>query len=100
MINEAEIQKLIYTALETVNEEQAPAQRFVVDQNTILFGVNASIDSLSLVSLIVDIESALNGDFNLEISLTDDRAMTREISPFTDVKALQTFIMELVGELQ
>ena len=68
-----------------------------VGPDTILFGPDAELDSLSLVSVIVDIETALNCDYSLDLSLTDDLAMTREISPFTDVPALKAYILELIA---
>ena len=38
-------------------------QKFSVDQNTILFGNGSNIDSLSLVSIIVDLESIFSNDY-------------------------------------
>ena len=73
-------------------------QRFNVDENTILFGLKSEIDSLSLVSVIVDLETEFYDSFNIEISLTDDRAMTREISPYDNISVLTDYIVELVAE--
>lgn len=68
------------------------------NDNMILFGSGATIDSLTLVSLIVDLESKISEEFSLEISLTDDRAMTREISPFDTFGSLKDYIVELISE--
>jgi acyl carrier protein len=92
------IEELILGALNEVNEEQDESERFEVGPNTPLFGPAAEIDSLALVSVIVDVETALNIDYELPISLTDDRAMTREKSPFDDVQSLKEYIVELVAE--
>ncbi len=92
------VEQIIFTALNSLNAELDDDRKVKIHSNTALFGVNAEIDSLSLVSLIVDIETAINSDHGLEISLTDDRAMTRTVSPFTDVQALKTYILELAAE--
>lgn len=92
------IEELILSALNDVNDEQPEDERIEVGPNTPLFGPDAQIDSLALVSVIVDVETALNVDYDLPISLTDDRAMTREISPFDDVQTLKDYIVELVAE--
>ena len=92
------VEEIILAALADVNEEQPDDEKFEVGPATALFGPDAEIDSLSLVSLIVDVETALNVDFDLPVSLTDDRAMTREVSPFTDVQALKDYILELAAE--
>ena len=94
----SQIEELILGALNDVNDEQPEDERIEVGPNTPLFGPNAQIDSLALVSVIVDVETALNVDYDLPISLTDDRAMTREISPFDDVQTLKDYIVELVAE--
>jgi acyl carrier protein len=92
------IEELILGALNDVNDEQPEDERIEVGPSTPLFGPDAQIDSLALVSVIVDVETALNVDYDLPISLTDDRAMTREISPFDDVQTLKDYIVELVAE--
>ena len=92
------VEEIILAALADVNDEQPDDEKFEVGPSTALFGADAEIDSLSLVSLIVDVETALNVDFDLPVSLTDDRAMTREVSPFTDVQALKDYILELAAE--
>jgi acyl carrier protein len=92
------VEALILAALTELNEELEDEDRIEVGPGTALFGVDAEIDSLSLVSVIVDVETALSVDHGLEISLTDDRAMSRETSPFTDVQALKTYIVELLEE--
>lgn len=94
-LNATAVEEIILEALRFLNEElDEPVE---IGPDTVLFGDDAQIDSLSLVSVIVDVESALQ-EQGLDASLTDDRAMSREISPFTDVQALKTYILELVEE--
>jgi acyl carrier protein len=88
---------LVLTALVALNDELPEDEQVVVSADTVLFGVDAEIDSLSLVSVIVDVETSLN-DAGMDVSLTDDRAMSRAVSPFTDVRALTTYILELADE--
>ena len=92
------VEGVIFKGLTILNDELPSDKKIVINEKTPLFGVNAEIDSLSLVSLIVDIETELNTDFNLEISLTDDRAMTRAESPFLSVETLRSYILELAQE--
>ena len=90
-------EQLVLTALVALNDELPENEQVAVSADTVLFGVDAQIDSLSLVSVIVDVETSLN-DVGMDVSLTDDRAMGRAISPFTDVRALTTYILELADE--
>jgi len=92
------ITTIILDALSAANAERAPPERFEVNEDTRLFGEDAVLDSLTLVSVIVDVETALRDEFGLSISLTDDRAVSQAVSPFTDVRALRAYIEELRGD--
>ena len=94
-----QVLSIILEALENLNQELPENERVEVGPTTPLFGPDASLDSLSLVSVIVDVETALTITWDVPISLTDDRAMSREVSPFTDVGALTDYIMELLLEI-
>jgi acyl carrier protein len=95
----AAVLAIILEALENLNEELDEGQRVEIGPTTPLFGPDAQLDSLSLVSVIVDVETALTLKWNAPISLTDDRAMSREISPFDDVGTLSDYVMELLAEV-
>ena len=97
MLSREDVQKIIFEALETVNDERSAEERFAVGPDTLLFGTDAPLDSLSLVSVIVDVEQAVSDIAGTEVSLTDDRAMSQEVSPFTDVAALTSYIMTVPG---
>ena len=90
------IYELVIKQLEELNETLPIEQQFVADKNTVLFGNNSNIDSLSLVSVIVDLETVFSDEYGQDISLTDDRAMIREISPFTNVQNLAEYIKEIL----
>lgn len=99
MLKKDVIQAIILLALKNINEERGPDEQLKIDLNTRLFGADAVLDSLSLVSVIVDVESAVSEQAGHEISLTNDRAMSQEISPFSDVNSLTTYIQLLMSEL-
>jgi|OM-RGC.v1.030496017 acyl carrier protein len=92
-----DVLELIYEALENLKEYTDVSYDFF-DENTILFAENSQLDSLSLVSVIVDVETELMIQTNLELSLTDDRAMSHEPSPFDTVTTLLDYIILLLGE--
>ena len=98
MIQSDEVEKLIFDALNNLNEELSEDRKIEVSAETILFGLNAELDSLSLVSVVVDIESNLSS-IGLDISLTDENAMSQDVLPFSSVKALKEYILEMANEL-
>jgi hypothetical protein len=98
MLNKELIQKIVLQALNNVNDERGPDEQLTVDLNTRLFGTDAALDSLSLVSVIVDVEAAISEASGREVSLTDDRAMNQSVSPFTDVNTLTAYVLLLLSE--
>jgi acyl carrier protein len=98
MKSRTKILDIILKVVQSLNEERPENEQLNLSESTLLFGEGAELDSLSLVSLIVDIETAVTDEWDECISLTDDRAMDREISPFTDVRALTDYVFELLLE--
>jgi len=64
-----------------------------VDNDTVLFGDGAILDSMGLVNIVIDVESAFL-DKGYEISLTSETAMSRRQSPFRNISTLSEFIGE------
>jgi acyl carrier protein len=62
-----------------------------IKKDTPLIGSGRVLDSLGLVNLLVDIETAML-DENIEISLTSENAMSSKISPFRTIGSLCRFI--------
>ena len=98
MVERPRILELVLIAVKTLNEERPAHERFELSEQTLLFGDGAELDSLSLVSVIVDIETAVTDQLGEPITLTDNRAMSRVVSPFTHVGALVDYIFELLSE--
>lgn len=67
-----------------------------ISESAILLGNDAVVDSIGLVNLIVDVESAL-AEKDIEITLTSEDAMSRRKSPFRSVETLSDYIIELIG---
>jgi acyl carrier protein len=92
-----QILEVVINNLKSLVETFPENQKFDVNESTMLFGEGSNIDSLSLVSVIVDLETIFSEEYNFDISLTDDKAMTREISPFDNVGTLTDYISELIS---
>jgi hypothetical protein len=92
-----EVESIIFQALKTLNQERGPAEQIDIGPDTALFGPDALLNSLELVSVMVDIETMSADEFGQSISLTDDEAMERDPVPFVNVSTLTAYILELLG---
>lgn len=90
--------EIVLRAVRNLNDELPDNEKFDVTLTTPLFGPQAMLDSLALVSVIVDVEGDISAALGRNISLTDDRAMSQEISPFDDVQSLLNYITILINE--
>jgi len=95
MVTGADVEAVIFDALAALNAERAADDQIEISAQTLLFGTGSRLDSLQLVSLITDVEVALNTTYGLELSLADDRALERAESPYTSVATLRDYVLEL-----
>lgn len=92
-----EITQVIIDALTLANQSRPDDQQIPVSVTTKLFGKEGFLDSMALVTLLMDIEDALQ-DADISISLSDERAMSNARSPFKDVPSLVIYIQSLLSE--
>jgi hypothetical protein len=78
-------------------DDQAQSEIANLDELFPLFGSDVRLDSLDLVSVITDLEEALSDQLDYFLSLTDDAALSREISPFDTIGTLLDYCEELIG---
>lgn len=94
----AALQELVVAGLREVIVQKKRPMPETLDAATSLIGKQAVIDSLSLVTLIVDIEERIEEEYGVTLTLTDDRAMSQNNSPFRNVGVLVAYLEELIGE--
>ena len=98
MSNTQNVINSIYTAIDEFNMVAEEPKRLDKSTDTILFGEEGRLDSLGLVSLIMEIEGQIQVDFETTITLADERAMSRLNSPFRSVDSLAGYIVEILDE--
>lgn len=67
----------------------------VLNKDTQLIGTNRILDSMGLVSLLIDIETALNEE-DIDVSIMSENAMSFKVSPFRTIGSLINYIDELI----
>ena len=67
-------------------------------EDTLLFGPDGLLDSIALVSFVLDVEMAIQDEFGIGVTLADDRAMSQKRSPFRRVADLVDYAKMLLDE--
>ena len=90
------IEKIIIETLVELNEELENSSLENPDSKTKLYGANGAMDSLALVSFIADLEYKISDEFEKDIVLADEKAMSAKTSPFRNVESLTLYIKSLL----
>jgi acyl carrier protein len=65
-----------------------------VNESTALVGPDSALDSMALVTLILDLEQRLEEVAGISISLMSEEALSRRNSPFRTVGSLAEYVAE------
>ena len=87
------IQKIIVDAADETNPAFADEIR-EHGRGTVLFGGEATLDSLGLVTLVAAVEARLQDKTGNDILLVNEDAMSRSRSPFRTVGTLIEYALE------
>jgi len=92
------ILELVLNAIEMTNNMREEDRQIPKSETTELYGANGNLDSMGLVAFLIDIEESLL-DEDIQITLSDERAMSQSKSPFRNVETLINYIDELIKEI-
>jgi acyl carrier protein len=90
---------IVKNAVADLNDELNYPELATVSEQTALHGTPAGLDSLSLVSLIVEIESQVGSELGRSVVLADEKAMSERNSPYRSVGSLVDFIVRRLEEV-
>lgn len=66
-----------------------------VEESTELVGPNSVLDSMGLVTLVLDVEQRLDEQVGVTVSLMNEQALSRRHSPFRTIGSLVDYIIEI-----
>jgi acyl carrier protein len=91
------IESAIFEAVDEMNLTLPDSMQLERAADAVIFGRGGKLDSLGLVNFVLAVEEKLAA-LGLNVSLTDERAMSRTRSPFRSVKTLSAFVEEITKE--
>jgi acyl carrier protein len=96
-LNREKISQLVFKSIKKFQDEYDLTIDLSEGEKTRLFGGNGQLDSLGLVSLVVNIEEEIEQELGITLVLADERALSRRTSPFSRIGNLIDYIDELVS---
>jgi len=91
-------QGIVIASLKEVFAQSGQPEPAGVTDDTVLVGSDAVLDSLGVVSLIVEIEQRVEGEHSVSVTLANDKAMSQRNSPFRTVGVLSDHVVAMVLE--
>lgn len=82
---------VVLQAMRTTNLSRNAESQLAVAPDAAIFGPSSPLDSLGLLTLLLDIEEDLQAA-GATVRLSDDRAMSQTRSPFRSVESLVDYI--------
>lgn len=99
-IDRADVLKMVTDGLHDLLEQSGSVPGEPVAEETFLIGSRAVLDSIGLVTLIVDLEQRVDETYGVMLTLASERAMSQRQSPFRTVASLTDYICMLIAEEQ
>lgn len=90
--------QIVIASLREVLEQADEPVPSDLGEETVIVGNNAVLDSLGVVSLIVEIEGRLDIDHEIAVTLASDRAMSQRNSPFRTVGVMADYMCDVIKE--
>jgi acyl carrier protein len=90
---------LVSLIVKTVREVGTPGDVPLpaeVNRDTALFGRQGLLDSMSLVTLVIAVEQAIEDDLGVSVSLADAKALSQRSSPYRTVGSLAEYAGGLI----
>ena len=89
---------IVFQAIDTINKQNEQDELIEKSETIELYGSKSKLDSLGLVNLIVTVEQNIEDEFDVNITIADERAMSQIHSPFRTIGSLADHIEMLLKE--
>jgi acyl carrier protein len=99
MIARDDAYKIVVASLNEVFAQVGEAPPASINDQTVLVGPDAVLDSLGVVQLIVEVEQRVEGEHSISVTLANDKAMSQKNSPFRTVGVLTDHVIATAQEV-
>jgi acyl carrier protein len=98
MSNEERITQTIYRAVDALNKQLPKGTHVEKSPDVVLYGKSGKLESLDFVTFIMEVEEKFKEEFGTEITITDEKLLSKQDSPFTTLRTLTEYLSGLLKE--
>jgi D-alanine--poly(phosphoribitol) ligase subunit 2 len=96
--NRDQIVAAVYRAIDELNKQLPKGVHVEKSLDAPLYGKNGRLESIDVVTLIMEVEDQIRDELGISITIADDRAMSQQNSPFLTIQTLTDYVTELLTE--
>ncbi|MDQ3666111.1 MAG: hypothetical protein M3410_05830 [Acidobacteriota bacterium] len=97
-VNRQHALRVIFATIDEINETLPADRQLEKSLETHLFGRQGALESIEFVNFIVLLEERIADEMDRAVTLADEKAISRETSPFSTVERLADYVTELLRD--
>ena len=90
--------EMIYDVIDNTNKHFSGKRKLEKALDFELYGESGNLDSMDLVSFIVDTEQCVDRVFGKALTLANEKSLSQVNSPFRSVETLADYIVQLIND--
>ncbi len=94
MVAESEILEVLFSCIDEINKQLPPNEKLNKELDTKLAADGGHLDSLGLITLLVEMEESLKNKLDIDCSLVDELTQEYAENPFLTIGTLAKWISE------
>ncbi|MDD5542157.1 MAG: acyl carrier protein [Acidobacteriia bacterium] len=99
MDNRDRIKTAVYSAVDELNRQlSTKGARIEKSMDAPLYGPSGKLESLDFVTLIMEVEEKVKAAFGVEVTIADENLLSREKSPFSNIRTLIDYLDETLKQ--
>jgi len=98
MGNQERITTAVYGAVDELNSQLPKGAQIEKSPDAPLYGAGGKLESLDFVTFIMEVEERIKTEFSLDITIADENLLSKEKSPFSNLRTLIEYLDELLKQ--
>ncbi len=98
MADRDRITKAVYLAVDALNAELPAGVSVEKSLDAPVYGAGGKLESLDIVTLIMEVEEKINTEFGTDITIADENLLSKQKSPFSTIGTLIDYLEETLKE--
>ena len=98
MATDERVSKAVLSAVDELNTQLPAGVAVEKALDAPLYGAGGKLESLDFVTLIMEVEEKINAEFGTNITIADENLLSKEKSPFSNLRTLIEYLEELLKQ--